>query len=146
MLSSEPYISALFSKTVNPDVLSNFETAKSCRDHPLFSDKSKLSVKFQLFYDGIGTSNPLRGSSTLYIVGVFYYTILNLPESVSSTFPNVHLLAVCYSHDLKTYGFDPILSKFASEMKGLALYGISGDFPVVGPAIIYAGLAQLVII
>jgi len=67
------------------------------KTHSLFSDSTKVSVMIQLFYDGLGVTNPLRGQSTLHNIGVFFYTIKNVPHRYNSCFANVHLLALCYS-------------------------------------------------
>jgi hypothetical protein len=74
----------------------------------------------QLFYDGMGTTNPLRGQSVMCNMGVFYYVIKNLPDSYNTAFANVHLLALCYAHDVKVHGFGPILDKFCSELAFLS--------------------------
>ena len=113
------------------------------KTHCLFSDSSKMSVMIQLFYDGLGVTNPLRGHSTLHNVGVFFYTIKNIPHRFNSCFANVHLLALCYSEDLKKYGFEPVLEKFVAEMNFLSRTGFTGTFPVIGEQTIYASLCQV---
>lgn len=92
----------------------------------------------------MGTSNPLRGQSTLTNVGVFYFVVKNLPTSYTSCHANVHLLSICYSHDLKVYGYEPVLQKFAAEMEQLRVHGFHGDFPIIGTQKVYVQLAQAV--
>lgn len=58
--------------------LLNFEDGQSHASHYVFSDSSKLTAKFQLFYDGVGTTNPLRGQSVMCSMGVFCYNVKNL--------------------------------------------------------------------
>jgi len=89
------------------------------KQHPLLSDSSKFTVAIQLFYDGMGTTNPLRGQSSMCNVGVFHFVVKNLPNAFNSCFANVHLVALCYSSDVKTYGFGAILCRFVGEMKRL---------------------------
>jgi hypothetical protein len=48
----------------------------------------------QLYYDGMGVTNPLRSHGSLHNIGAFYYTIKNVPEEFNSCFANVHLLAL----------------------------------------------------
>jgi len=45
------------------------------------ADPSKMTVWLQIFYDGMGTSNPLRGQSSLCSVGVFYFIVKTLPTN-----------------------------------------------------------------
>ena len=107
-------------------------------------DLSKLTISIQLFYDGMGTANPLRGQSSLCNVGVFYFTVKNLPTSYSSCHANVHLLALCYSHDLRVYGYDAVLDKFVSEIEHLRVHGFEGTFALIGTQRVYVELAQVV--
>jgi len=75
------------------------------KQHPLLSDATKLCIAIQLFYDGMGPTNPLRGQRSIYNVGVFYSIVKNLPNIVivNSCFSNVHLVSHCYAPNLKTY-------------------------------------------
>jgi hypothetical protein len=75
LLMNKQYVEALMAKYGTPDIIANYSDGQRCKDHPLFGDASKISIKLQLFYDGMGTTNPLRGQSNLCNVGVFYYTI-----------------------------------------------------------------------
>jgi hypothetical protein len=84
-----------------------FKDGWTFKNHPLFSDRSKLSLRLQLFYDGMGTTNPLRGHSTNHNVGIFYFTVDNLPAHLQTSSPNIFLFALCYTVDLKKYGFNP---------------------------------------
>ena len=96
----------------------------------------------QIFYDDMGTVNPLHGNSKLHNVESFYYTIKNLPSAFNSCFANVHLLALCYAHDHKVYGFDPIQQKLVTEMKHLGNTGFSGMFPIIGERQIFVGVCH----
>ena len=100
-------------------------------------------IKIQLFYDDMGVTNPLRSHGSIHNVGVFYYTIKNLPPAFNSCFANVHLLALCYSHDLSVHGFEPVLNAFVTEMKELSTAGMTGEFPVLGTTTVYCSLCQV---
>ncbi|XP_047140689.1 uncharacterized protein LOC124815889 isoform X1 [Hydra vulgaris] len=143
LLHNPQYIDALNFNKQKKGIIKNFSDGQACKNHELFSDYSKISLKLQLFYDGMGTSNPLRGQPSLCSIGVFYFAVLNLPVKYNSCFTNVHLVALCYSHDIKVYGFDAILEKFSFEMNKLSEIGISGEFPIIGRNVVYASLAQV---
>lgn len=142
LLQSENYVKLLL-RDDNNEVICSYADGQRYKLHPLFSDSGKFSLMIQLFYDGLGVTNPLRGQSTLHNVGVFFYTIRNLPQVHNSCFANVHLLALCYSLDLKKYGFDPILEKFVDELNTLSRVGFEGNFPVVGQCTVFASLCQV---
>jgi len=69
--------------------------------------------------------------------------VKNIPNIVNTSFANVHLVALCYSPDLKTYGFAAVLIKFVEEMKRLSTEGFTGDFPRLGTRKIYVSLLQV---
>jgi len=143
LLQSEDYVKLLLHDRYKADLLVDYTDGSQFKTHPLFSDCTKFSVMIQLFYDGLGVTNPLRGQSTLHNVGVFFYSIRNLPQQHNSCFANVHLLALCKSTHIKKYGFDPILEKFVHEMNSLSRCGFAGDFPVIGHCTVYASLCQV---
>ena len=144
LLHNKDFVELLLAeRPCDPDVLSSFADGERCKQHSLFNDPSRLSLKIQLFYDGMGTVNPLRAQSSTCNVGVFYYTLQNIPPSHNSCFANVHLLAICYSLDLKTYGYIPVLERFVAEMQKLQTIGFSGNFPLIGSRQVYVGLAQV---
>lgn len=119
----------------------DFKDGLTFLKHPLFSDRSKVSVRLQLNYDGMGSTNPLRGHSAPHNVGMFYFTIQNLPKHFQTCNENVYLLAICYSLDIKKYGFHAILSKFMEEIKLLETEGVSVNIPGRGDVTIFGSLS-----
>jgi hypothetical protein len=146
LLMNEQYVNGLLQSMqhdVDPEVIGHYADGQQCKTHELLSDRDKFSIMIQLIYDGMGTTNPLRGQPTLCNMGVFYYVIKNLPDAWNTCFSNVHLLALCYEHDLKVHGFGPILDKFCSEMGHLSSNGFDGVFPVIGQRQIFVSLCQV---
>ena len=123
LLVNSQYVNLLRQDKCIPGVISDCWDGLLYKQHPVLSDTSKFTIAIQLFYDGMGTTNPLRGQSTMCNVGVFYFVVKNLPNTFNSCFANVHLVALCYTSDVKTYGFDNILCKFVSEIKHLSTVG-----------------------
>ena len=62
-------------------------------------------------------SFDLGPKASTHKLGLFYYSIQNLPRHLNSSVNNVMMLAICYSTDAKKYGFKPILEPFLKEMK-----------------------------
>jgi len=125
LLVNPQYVELLHHDKYTPHIISDCWDGTLYRQHPLLADGSKCTIAIQLFYDGMGTTNPLRGQSSMCNVGVFYFIVKNLPNAVNSCFANVHLVALCYSCDLKTYGFENVLHRFVSEMKQLSTCGFN---------------------
>jgi hypothetical protein len=76
-------------------IITDCRDGKRFSEHSLLADKSKFTIVLQLFYDGMGTTNPLRGQSALCNVGAFDYTVKNLLTVFNSCFANVNLLTQC---------------------------------------------------
>ena len=143
LLSNQLYVDALLQGKSQPGIIADFMDGINCQQHYMFGDFTNFSIKLQLFYDGLGVTNPLRSQGVLHNVGVFYYTVKNLPQHFNSCFGNVHLLAVCNSHDLAVYGYDAVLEKFVCEMKHLSSVGITGEFPLLGHTTVHANLCHV---
>lgn len=110
----------------------------------MFNTCSEFTILIQLFFDGMGTTNPLRGQSSLCNMGVFYYVIKNLDDRLNSCHANVHLLSLCYYQDLKVHGYNSVLDKFVAEINKLATQGFEGDFPILGKKRVFVKLFQVV--
>ena len=87
------------------------------KKYHIYRNPSKYTKLIQLFFDGMGTTNPLQGQSLTGKIGIFYYTVKSISDFHNSSPANVHLLVLRNMHDLKTHGFDSILAKFAAEMR-----------------------------
>ncbi len=124
------------------NIYSDYKDGSAFKTHLLFSDRTKTSLRIQIFYDGMGTTNPLEGHGPAHSVGVFYFTIQNLPHSYNTCFPNVHLFSVCYTADIKKYGFERVLSKLMDEINILETTGISVDVPERGIVNIFGSISQ----
>ncbi|XP_047142364.2 uncharacterized protein LOC124816727 [Hydra vulgaris] len=143
LFSHEEFVELILTNQIKDNDLTDcFQKGERCKKHYLFINNDKYSIMIQLFYDGMGKTNPLRGNASTSNVGVTI-TIQNLPPSHNSCFANIHLLALCYSQDLKVYGYNNILERFVSEIQKLQSIGFSGDFQIIGSKQIYLGLRQV---
>jgi hypothetical protein len=68
--------------------------------------------------------------------------VKNLPTSQTTCHANVHLFALCYTHDLRVYGYESILEKFVSEMENLRVNGFEGTFALIGRSHVYVHFTQ----
>jgi len=125
------------------DVIAHYSDAQQAKRKRTSSDGRSLQIGLQIFYDGMGTTNPLRGQSSTCNVGVFYYVIKNLPDSWNTCYANVHLLALCYECDLKYHGFGAVLDKVTEEICKLSAVGFQMEFPVTGKQTVKVNLCQV---
>ncbi|CAF3734124.1 unnamed protein product [Rotaria socialis] len=102
------------------NIMTDLSTGSFCDQHPVF--KLPDSLKIILFYDDIGINNPL-GTRTKS-VGMFYWTLANLPRFVRSQDRCVFLLACIEKQHLKQYGFTIVLDDFFRTIEELQTHGI----------------------
>jgi hypothetical protein len=84
-----------------------------------FLQAHKDALRINLYYDDVEVTNPIGSQSSVYKVACFYYTIQNSTSWYNSKLENIFVLAICYSTDLKKYGFQKILDIFLKEMQEL---------------------------
>ena len=63
--------------------LSNICNGSIFRNHPTFRENSQ-SLQLILYYDDLEICNPLGKGAGLHKVGIFYYTLGNLPPFMCS--------------------------------------------------------------
>ena len=81
LFKRDDFVSAFFSSSNSLDdetLITNFVNADRCKSSAFV--RNKYTVKIQLYYDDMATTNPLRGAIPYYNLGVFYYTVRNLPD------------------------------------------------------------------
>ncbi|XP_036138783.1 uncharacterized protein LOC118644388 isoform X2 [Monomorium pharaonis] len=100
------------------DVLASFVDGDHFKNHPLFQ-MHRHALRIQLYYDELEIVNPLGSKTGIHKLGVFYYTIQNIPAYINSDLGSIHVLLLCSDADTKKYGFDKILSVFLNDLEKL---------------------------
>ena len=101
-----------------PGFLKGYVDGEQYEQHQLFRDHPH-ALRFVLYYDDVEVCNPLGSKAGPHKLGMFYYSLQNVPVHMNSGMNTVFLLAVCYASDLKKFGFQPILEPFIDEIKKL---------------------------
>ena len=101
-----------------PGFMTGYQDGQQYQQHGIFKNHPR-ALRLQLSYDDAEVTNPIGSKAGVHKLGLFYYTIQNLPFTVSSSMNGVFLLAVCYTSDIKKYGFQPILDPFVKKVKQL---------------------------
>lgn len=105
-------------KLSTPGFLKGYQDGQQYQQHGIFKTHPH-ALRLQLYYDDVEVTNPIGSKAGVHKLGLFYYTIQNLPFTINSSMNSVFLLAVCYTTDIKKYGFQPILDPFIKEVKQL---------------------------
>ena len=112
------------------------------QNHSLFSQE-RHALQLLLYYDDdFETANPLGSKKGVHKLSCVYFTLKNLPPKCNSVLMNVHLAALFYTNDLKTYGFEEILKPLINDLKILETKGIqlpSFEKPLFGSVIQITG-------
>jgi len=72
LMQNKFYVEALLDDNIVHGVYQNYVDGERVMQHELFGCVSKFAIMIQLFYDGLGTTNPLRGQSSINNIGVFF--------------------------------------------------------------------------
>ena len=134
---NETYQNVSLLKTLN-SLLQNHEYVSLLNFPPEGSEEQRKILKIQIFYDGLSTTNPLRRKTHRQTLGVFYFTILNLPSRFRSCHSNIHLLAICPYHLL-----NPIIATIIRDLKILKIQGISVNVHGFGETVFYGTLSNV---
>ena len=113
---------------IQKDHMSSSEIMKDvCDGHYIKShelkDGSEIFLQFVMSYDDLELQNLLRSNKT-HKLGMFYFTLLNIPPQYRSQLQNIFLLAVAKMKDLKHFGLEQILHDFLSSLKLLRDEGV----------------------
>lgn len=88
------------------------------RDHALFSVNPN-AFQILLYFDDIEICNPLGKKVGVHKLGVFYYSLLNLPLEYRSKTPSIRLVAIIKRKKIKTYGMNTVLQRINDDLIAL---------------------------
>ena len=74
------------------------------KSHELKQERN-IFIQFIMSYDDLELQNPLRSNKTQKL-GMFYFTLLNIPPQYRSQLHKISLLAVARTNDLKQFGLE----------------------------------------
>jgi len=126
LLSDRNFFELVFTPhPIEDGAITSFSESQRFKNSPAFSNNQEKIILLQLYYDGVGITNPLRGASTIHNCGMFYFTILNLPPRYNASIHNIHTVAVCNSLDLKCpSALDILLERIVDEIERLSRDGM----------------------
>ncbi|CAF0944851.1 unnamed protein product [Didymodactylos carnosus] len=121
------------------DIKTDYSTGTFCDSHGLFKQKSVLEII--LYYDDIGLTNALR--SKRKSVGMFYYTLQNIPRYLRLQDKCVQLLACAETKFIKRCGVSKLLNNFMESVNQLQTNGVEVELED-GKTTFYGSLLAIV--
>ncbi|KAK5647312.1 hypothetical protein RI129_002204 [Pyrocoelia pectoralis] len=94
----------------------------------LFFLNNRDAFQLQLYFDEFESVNPLGSKTGGHKIGAIYMTITNIPNHFNSNLQNIHLVALFYSNDIKSYGFNKILDVIVKDIKTLENEGVYNNY------------------
>ena len=94
------------------------------KNHPLFVT-NPLALQIIAYFDELEVCNPLGSAAKVHKVGIFLFTIANLPPKYRSSLKCLYLFAVAKASDIKKFSPDVVLAPFISDINALSNVGVS---------------------
>ncbi len=104
--------------------LEDFCDGSEFKNHPLFQAHPS-ALQIIGYYDELEVCNPLGTGAKIHKLGIFLFTISNLPPKFRSSLKCLFLFAVAKASDVKKYTTDAILAPFISDINTLATDGVT---------------------
>ena len=130
VIFKNPSLYALLnSETLNksPTELMSFLDGNLYKKNSFFIENPH-ALRLHLYYDDLEVVNPLGSKTSIHKIGAFYVSLQNLPSYLRSNLKFIYPIIICYTEDIKKYGFTKILQPFMRELNILENIGICLGF------------------
>ncbi|KAK3107180.1 hypothetical protein FSP39_008706, partial [Pinctada imbricata] len=108
------------------------------KDHEIFC-AFETSLQLLLYYDDVEICNPLGKKAGTHKIGVFYYSIANMPKVYRSRLPCIRLLSIVKRKVMNEYGIKHVLERINTDLielsQGINIM-INGEEKLVKGAVI----------
>ncbi|XP_035665562.1 uncharacterized protein LOC118408812 [Branchiostoma floridae] len=106
--------------------------------HPVFYQDTN-ALQIILYYDDVEIDNPLGSYAGKHKVGMFYYSLGNIPHQYRSKLEAIRLVAIVNTIDIKEFQFEPILKDLVEDLKTLSegyLFNVNGEEVMLRGAVV----------
>jgi len=107
----------------NDGILRDDIDGLNTRLHPIFQ-LAPDALRIRLYFDDVELTDPISSYSCK--IGVFYFTIQNVPQKFRAKVDNIFLIGIVRHDHLRQFGAEGILANFLDVMDDLG----QGQFPV----------------
>ncbi|VDI00934.1 Hypothetical predicted protein [Mytilus galloprovincialis] len=123
-------------------LLNDFVDGSVFQTHPLLLGNNE-ALHLSIYFDDLEICNPLGKNAGIHKIGVFYYSILNLPISYRSRLPAIRVLAIIKRKTMSKFGINNVLRRINKDLELLAEgvnMSIKGENKIIkGAAIAFVG-------
>ena len=127
VLAREDVFGQISANRVESEELNDFCNGSAFKNHPLFTNYPN-ALQIIGYYDDMEVCNPLGSAAKTHKLGIFLFTISNLPPKFRSSLKCLFLFAVAKANDVKKYTPDAILAPFIADIKTLATDGVTVSY------------------
>lgn len=109
------YLNKTAAKSSSPRKLAFYEDTSYFKQSDYYT-KHPSALKLILYHDDIEVGNALGSRAGVHKLTMFYYSVHGF---VTGKLNSIHLAAVCYAADIKTYGYVSVLKPIIDELHSL---------------------------
>lgn len=101
----------------------SFYDSLNRKENPLLSEE-EFHIALGLYIDDFEICNPLGTSKKKHKLCGIYWVIANLPLQYRSSLSSIYLATLCYSSDIKMFGYDQVLEPLLKDIDVLEHQGV----------------------
>ena len=105
------------------ELLEDFCDGQRFKSHALFSTNPH-ALQIIGYFDELEVCNPLGTHTKTHKLGIFLFTLANIPPMKRSTLKTHFLFAAATRPTIEKYGLDPIIEPFIDDLRCLSTTGI----------------------
>ena len=105
------------------ELLEDFCDGQRFKSHALFSTNPH-ALQIIGYFDELEVCNPLGTHTKTHKLGIFLFTLANIPPMKRSTLKTHFLFAAATRPTIEKYGMDPIIEPFIDDLRCLSTTGI----------------------
>lgn len=121
---------------------SDIRTGTAYRRNVLFQ-QNRLSLSIILYFDDVEICNPMNKQAGVHKIGIFYYSLANLPVIYRSRLPAIRLLAVIKRSIMNKHGINVVLDRLKTDLEvlsnGITLSINGNNYDIVGGCLCFIG-------
>ena len=126
-MAREDVSEQISANTVESEKLNDFSNGSAFKNHPLFTNYPNALQKIG-YYNDMEFFNPVWSAAKTHTLGIFFFTISNLPPNLRSSLKCLYLFAVAKANVVKKYTPDAILALFIADLITLAADGVTVSY------------------